>query len=329
MEYLISLLLIILSAVFSGLTLGLLSLDLYELKRKVQLKDKLAKKVYPIRKQGNYLLTVLLLGNVAVNTALSIFLGSIASGFVAGLVATALIFLFGEIIPQAVISRNALWFGSKLTWLVRIFMFVLAPIAWPIGKALDFFLGEELPSVYSRHELMKVIEEHEDSPESDIDADEERIIRGALSFSHKTVYDIMTPITVALMLEKDDVLNRQTLVSLRESGHSRFPVYEGDINKMTGILFLRSLIGRDLDGKKAGDFMINEVHFVQSSTKLDDAFHQFLKTRRHLFVVRNEFGVVEGLVTIEDVLEEILGSEIVDEFDRHADLRALAKENIE
>lgn len=329
MEYLISLLLVVLSAAFSGLTLGLMSLDAHELRRKVELKDKLAKRVYPIRAQGNYLLTVLLLGNVAVNTALSIFLGSIAPGIVAGVIATALIFLFGEIIPQAVISRNAVWFGAHMAWLVRIFMIIFAPVAWPIAKMLDYFLGEELPSVYSRHELMKVIEEHEDSPESDIDEDEERIIRGALSFSHKIVRDVMTPITVAVMIEKDDVLNRQVLASLRESGYSRFPVYEGDVNGVTGLLFLRTLVGRDLEGKVAGDFMRDEVQFVQSSTKLDDAFHKFLKTRQHLFVVRNEFGVVQGIVTIEDVLEEIVGSEILDEFDQHADLRAVAKENLE
>ena len=110
---LISIILIALSALFSGLTLGLLSLDVHSLERRARHGDKYAETVYPLRKHGNFLLTTLLLGNVAVNTTLSIFLGSIASGLVAGITATALIVVFGEIIPQSVISRHALYFGAK------------------------------------------------------------------------------------------------------------------------------------------------------------------------------------------------------------------------
>ena len=113
MEYLISLVLVLLSGLFSGLTLGLLSLDTQSLARRAKRGDKAAEVIYPVREKGNLLLTTLLLGNVAVNTTLSIFLGSIASGLVAGITATALIVVFGEIIPQAVISRYALWFGAK------------------------------------------------------------------------------------------------------------------------------------------------------------------------------------------------------------------------
>jgi metal transporter CNNM len=113
MTYIIITVLIFFSALFSGLTLGLMGLDKYELKRKVELGNADAQKVYPLRKQGNLLLTTLLVGNVAVNAALSIFLGSIASGLVAGVVATVLIVIFGEIIPQSVFSRFALKLGAR------------------------------------------------------------------------------------------------------------------------------------------------------------------------------------------------------------------------
>ena len=125
MAYFIIVVLVLLSALFSGLTLGFFSLNRDDLQRKVKLKDAQAIKVYQVRKNGNLLLCTLLIGNVAVNSTLSIFLGSIASGFMAGLIATSLIVVFGEIIPQAAFSRYALILGSKLAWLVRLFIFVL------------------------------------------------------------------------------------------------------------------------------------------------------------------------------------------------------------
>jgi len=161
MQYLIVVVLILFSALFSGLTLGLMGLGADELKRKVSLGDKDAVKVYKVRKNGNLLLTTLLIGNVAVNTTLSIFLGSIAAGLTAGLVATGLIVVFGEITPQAIFSKFALKLGAKTAWLVRIFIFVLYPITYPISWILDKSLGDELPTVYSKKELVKIIEEHE------------------------------------------------------------------------------------------------------------------------------------------------------------------------
>jgi len=159
MDYLISLVLVIFSGLFSGLTLGLLSLDTQSLRRRAKRGDEEAKVIYPVRQKGNLLLTTLLLGNVAVNTTLSIFLGSIASGLVAGLMATALIVVFGEIIPQAVISRYALWFGAKTIWFTKLMIIITFPISYPIAKMLDHFLGSELPTTYSHSELMDIISE--------------------------------------------------------------------------------------------------------------------------------------------------------------------------
>jgi len=99
-----------------------MSLSASELKRKMTLGSTEAKKVYAVRRRGNLLLTTLLIGNVAVNSALAIFLGSVASGVVAGLIATGLIVIFGEIMPQAIFSRYALSLGAKVDWLVKIFI---------------------------------------------------------------------------------------------------------------------------------------------------------------------------------------------------------------
>lgn len=163
--------LIILSGLFSGLTLGLFSLNLDELDRKARLGDKYAITLFKIRQKSNFLLCSLLLGNVAVNSTLAIFLGSVASGLVAGFISTGLIVIFGEILPQAVFSRHALKFGYYTSWLVRLILFVLYPIAAPLAWVLDRILGEELNTIWSKREIKEIIRDHQDSPHSNIDAD--------------------------------------------------------------------------------------------------------------------------------------------------------------
>ena len=325
MTYVITFLLLCCSALFSGLTLGLMGLDAHELKRKMDLKDKYAKKIYPIRKRGNLLLTTLLLGNVAVNAALAIFLGTIAAGLVAGIVSTALIFVFGEIVPQAVISRYAMAFGAKTAWIVKILIIILLPLTYPIAWILDKTLGDEMPSVYSRGELLKVIEEHGSSKRSDIDTDEERITRGALTFSDKTAASVMTPNTVVKVLNSKDKLTIKLIKELRESGHSRFPVYKEAQDNIVGILHLHDLLGRNIQGKAVEKFIKKPAVEVATDTPLDDVLNEFIKHHKHLFIVRDEFGGFEGVISVEDILEEIIGTEIIDEFDKVVDLRAQAK----
>lgn len=325
MEYFIIIFLVLFSAIFSGLTLGFFSLNKDDLKRKVELKNKQAKKVYKIRKNGNLLLCTLLIGNVAVNSTLSIFLGSIISGFVAGLTATFLIVIFGEIIPQAAFSRYALILGAKFAWLVKLFIIILFPICWPIAWLLDKILGNEMPTVYSKNELVRIIEEHEDLKDSDIDADEEKIIKGALSYSDKTTQEIMTPRTEIILLKYDQRLDKKTIRTIKNSGHSRIPIYEKDYDDIMGILYVKDLIGENLKNSVAGELCRKGVIFVDYNKDLDDLLNEFKKRKHHLFVVLNKFGGVSGIVTIEDVLEEIIGAEIMDEFDKYEDLQKVAE----
>jgi len=327
-NYLIIIVLISFSALFSGLTLGLMSLNAAELKRKMDLGDKDAAKVYKVRKQGNLLLTTLLIGNVAVNSAIAIFLGSIASGVAAGIISTSLIVVFGEITPQAIFSRYALTLGAKVAWLVQIFIYILYPITWPIAWVLNKTLGEELPTIYSKKELMKIIEEHEDHAGSDIDEDEEKIVKGALSFSDKTVKEVMTPRSVMDTVSFTDKIDDELLDRLKLSGFSRFPVYKGKIDKIVGILYVKKLIGGKYIGKTIGSVVDKNVLFINENKKLDYAFSAFLKTHIHLFVVQDEFGDISGVITLENIIEEIIDNEIVDEDDIEKDLRKKAVKNV-
>lgn len=317
MEYLISLVLVLLSGLFSGLTLGLLSLDTHSLKRRANHGDVEAKAIYPVRKQGNLLLTTLLLGNVAVNTTLSIYLGTIASGLVAGLTATALIVLFGEIIPQAVISRYALWFGARTLWFTKLVIFIAYPIAKPIASALDYFLGSELPTTYSNRELMDIISEHEDSEHSTIDEDEERIVHGALQFSHKRVWEVMTPAQEVIMYDENQKLHGDFYTEISDHGYSRLPVFSGQRNNIQGILYVKDLLVEDdhISIKQTEDAFDQSFITVRDSDLLDGVLGKMLKVRQHLAIVQNKNHQFLGVITLEDIIEEIIQQEIEDEDD--------------
>lgn len=317
MEYLISLVLVLLSGLFSGLTLGLLSLDTNTLRRRAKHGDADAKAIYPIRRKGNLLLATLLLGNVAVNTTLSIFLGSIASGLVAGLVATGLIVVFGEIIPQAVISRYALWFGARTLLFTRIAIILAYPFAWPIAKALDYFLGNELPTTYSHKELMDIISEHEDSEHSPIDADEERIVHGALQFSHLRVREVMTPASAVVMYDENQRLTEEFFTEVNEHGYSRLPIYSGNRNNVVGILYVKDLIVEDenITIRQTTEAFDDSYMTIQGAALLDVVLGKMLKGKQHIAIVRNRSGQFIGVISLEDIIEEIIQQEIEDEDD--------------
>lgn len=325
MTYLIVIFLVSLSGLFSGLTLGLLSLDKNELKRKISFGDKEAKKVYSVREKGNLLLCTLLLGNVGVNSALAVFLGSIASGFAAGLTATGLIVIFGEIIPQATFARYALKVGAKTAWLVKFFMFILFPICWPIAWVLDKALGEEMQTIYSKKELMKIIEEHEGIKESDVDADEERIVKGALSYSDKEAESIMTPRSVVYTLEVNVILDEKLLDEIKKEGFTRIPVYKNSIDNVIGVLYTKDLINIKAKTKLKDIYRKEKVLIASKELKLDKLLNMFIKSKTHLACIKNEYKEFEGVVSLEDVIEEILRLEIMDETDKTSDLQAKAR----
>lgn len=325
MNYLIVIFLVLLSGLFSGLTLGLLSLDKNELKRKISFGNKEAEKVYAIRKRGNLLLCTLLLGNVGVNSALSIFLGSITSGFAAGLTATGLIVIFGEIIPQATFARHALKVGAKTAWLVSVFIFILFPVCWPIAWVLDKLLGEEMQTIYSKKELMKIIKEHEEVEESDVDADEERIIRGALSYSDETVKNVITPRTMVYALDINLELNKKLLSQIKKEGFSRIPIYEDTMDNIKGILYAKNLINLKPKTKIKDIYRKEKILIIAKELNLDELLDKFIKSKIHLACVENEYGVFEGVVTLEDIIEEIIRLEIIDETDKFPDLQIEAR----
>ena len=320
---LIVILLLIGSGFFSGLNIGLMSLNPYELKRKGDLGDKKAKKVYELRKHSNQLLTTLIIGNVAINSTIAIFLDSITSGIIAALISTAIITLFGEIVPQSLVSKYALEFSYRFYWLIKASIWLLTPVALPIGYLLTKLIGQELPSVYSRREIVALIAEHSDSDNSDIKEDEEKIASGALLFGSKQIKEIMTPSSVVYSLSDDETITRETLERIVARGYSRIPVLNRKTGAVEGIVYAYNLIIGHGIGKKVRAVASKEVLYIKDTEVLDRALKLFIKSKRHMFVVTNYKKEYVGVVTIEDILEEIIGKEIIDEFDEFSDNQAL------
>lgn len=149
------------SSLFSGLNLGLLSLNKTDLKiisnTGTEMERKYAKAIYPVRIHGNYLLCSILLGNVLVNSLFTILLDDMTSGMVAVVGSTLCIVICGEICPQAVCSRHGLAIGAKTIYVTKTVMVLTAPLAWPLSRLLDFILGEEIATTYTRERLKELV----------------------------------------------------------------------------------------------------------------------------------------------------------------------------
>ncbi|MCI4376372.1 hypothetical protein PGIGA_G00187740 [Pangasianodon gigas] len=332
--------LLCLSGMFSGLNLGLMALDPMEL-RIVQNcgteKEKnYANKIEPVRSQGNYLLCSLLLGNVLVNTTLTILLDDIAgSGLIAVVVSTIGIVIFGEIVPQAICSRHGLAVGANTLILTKFFMILTFPASYPVSKLLDHVLGQEIGTVYNREKLLEMLRVTD--PYNDLVKEELNIIQGALELRTKTVEDVMTPLRDCFMIAADAVLDFNTMSEIMESGYTRIPVFEGDRCNIVDLLFVKDLAFVDPDDctplKTITKFYSHPLHFVFNDTKLDAMLEEFKKGKSHLAIVQrvnNEgegdpFYEVLGIVTLEDVIEEIIKSEILDETDLYTDNKTKKK----
>uniref|UniRef100_A0ACB8FQM7 Metal transporter cnnm4 n=1 Tax=Sphaerodactylus townsendi TaxID=933632 RepID=A0ACB8FQM7_9SAUR len=322
--------LLALSALFSGLNLGLMALDPMEL-RIVQNCGTETERIYaaqiePIRKKGNYLLCSLLLGNVLVNVSLTILFDSLVdANFISIVFSTFGIVLFGEIIPQAICSRHGLAVGANTILITRLVMLLTFPVSYPISHILDVLLGKEMGTVYNREKLMEMLKVTE--PYSDLVKEELNIIQGALELRSKTVEHVMTPLCDCFLLSSDAILDFDTISDITESGYTRIPVYVKERSNIVDMLYIKDLTFVDPDDctplHTIIQFYNHPVHFVWNDTKLDAVLEEFKTGKSHLAIVRkmsteggrDPVSEVVGVVTLEDVIEEIIKSEILDESD--------------
>jgi len=238
---------------------------------------------------------------------------------------TMLILVFGEIVPKttgvAYARQLAPFLAKPLKWMI----FVCLPIIWLLGSLVRF--------IRKRH---KTPEADEDDIRALVSLTrqqgilkpyEESAIKSILALDSKRVAEIMTPRTVVFSLPSDMTAD-EAMTRHRAWPHTRVPVYEDENSEdVVGVVYRRQVFEAAADDHgdlTLGDLM-RPVHFVMENLTLDKALRSFLESRMHLFVVLDEYGGMAGVVTLEDVLEELLGSEIVDETDEVVDMRELAR----
>lgn len=175
------------------------------------------------------------------------------------------------------------------------------------SKAELGYIIERSASVLTRDELLRV--------------------QASLALDSHSVEDVMTPVSVVDAIEVQESLGPLVLDSLHKTGHSRFPVIDRDNDHVVGILYLHDIINLKSAKSTVREAMDPRVHYIHEKQSLERALHGFLKTHRHLFVVVNDYRETVGVLTLEDVLETLLGKKIVDEFDQYDDLRAVAESN--
>ncbi|HEX4775094.1 MAG TPA: CNNM domain-containing protein [Candidatus Saccharimonadales bacterium] len=310
-------LLILVSAICSGLNIAVMSLDLADLKRKAKLGNKPAARVLPLRRQAHLTLASILLTNIAAVSATSLVLGQRLNGWFAGLLSTLLIVIFGEVMPQALFSRNALGWSSLFAPVLRFMIVITYLISKPLQLLLDGLFPRERPRLQSRHELGLLITEHQTDASSELDDDEIEIMRGALALSEKRVRDIMTDIRHSYWLTPDTMLDGPKIDEIKDKGFSRIPIFNPELTECYGLLLMKDLIDVDFDDNSycVNDMPLRPTKTVGSMTALDTMFRKFIAAGTHLMPVEREDEII-GIVTIEDLLEEIIGHEIEDETDR-------------
>eukprot|EP00948_MAST-09A_sp_MAST-9A-sp1_P003908 g3908.t1 len=337
------LILVLLSGLFSGLTLGLLSLDLNQLEIVMNSDDKVsarhASKIYPVRQNGNLLLCTLLLGNVAVNSAMTVLLSGYGNGIAAFLISTSLIVIFGEILPQAACSRHGLTIGAKTVPLVKIIIATCYIIAKPISMGLDYWLGDELGQFFRKDEMMVMMRMHVDK--GILDETAGKVMKGAITFKDKNVESVMTPMDKVFKLYTYDILDYPKVMDIFKSGFSRIPVIDRD-ERIIGLLLTKDLILIDPEesisvGTVYQVFGRRNIQEVWPEDNLDTVLKLFQKgnsngQRSHMAVVRGVddsgdgdpiYESPRGIITLEDIVEEILQDEIVDETDQFVHMERL------
>lgn len=204
---------------------------------------------------------------------------------------------------------------------------VLLPVSIRVGRIINRYRPVTIHTgLYDKGDLLELIEKQKVVPGNQIEQAELEVAKHALTFGAKIVKDYMTPRRVIRFVAGDDPIGPVLINELHESGFSRFPVSGENDDSLIGTLYLKDLVAHK-HGGIVKNAMKSQVFYVNEDSSLESVLGAFLHTKHHLFVVVNEFEEIVGLITIEDVLEQIIGHKIVDEFDQYEDLRAVAKQN--
>ncbi len=321
---LLLLILIFLSAFFSGSEIALVSLSKAKVRAMVEKGNKTAYIIQNLKSNPQKLLITILIGNNLVNIGASVIttawitekFGSHTLGAITG-VLTLVILIFGEIFPKIFAEKFSKQYALIIARPLAFFQFVFFPIIWIFEKKM-FFLMNLIGGSHEKmtgDELKAIIMVGAES--GAIENEEKELIDNIMEFDEIKVSQIMTPRAKIVSLE-DTVSLDEAINFIVEEGYSRIPVYHGNIDDVVGVLTVHDLLKAK---KKMGNknVPIKEVElkspvFIPETKYLNELFKEFQWRRKHMAIIVNEHGSVTGIVTMEDLLEEIVG-DIVDESD--------------
>lgn len=332
MEYLLIVLCLIGSAFFSGTEIAYTSLNKLKLRQDGENPTNAAKLVHYIYNHYDRALSTLLIGNNLVNiaatslaTVLAVRLASTMAGKITDeqastivtVVMTVLILIVGEITPKMIARRCSDAIAKFSAWPLLILMIILFPAVlvttWIVNLCAKLWTPKDGRKVtITEEELENILDTAED--EGIIDENETELLQSALEFSDMDAGDILTPRIDVVGFEINDT-REEILKIINETQFSRYPIYERTIDHVVGILYVKHLLHELVDHRdvKLEDLMLEPV-FIPKSMKLDEIMNQFRNSQTHMAIVADEYGGISGIVTMEDVLEQLVG-EIWDEND--------------
>lgn len=295
-----------------------------ELKRQATSGDEIARALWRPVAYGTRL-RILLWGIIGLSASLLLVLvARIWPWPLAALATFFILILCFAWLPGSPLSRLgvilARYIAPTLQWVLDRTRPVLEPVERLLKKTRPVTVHSGL---FSKNDLLDLIRQQKIQIDNRITKSELRIAAHALTFGDKTVGHVMTPYRKIKMVSASDLVGPILMAELHDSGHSRFPVYQDDKNNVVGTLYLHDLV----TAKKGGlvkSCMKRDVFYVHENQPLMSVLDAFLKTQHHMFLAVNSFEEIVGVITIEDILEQILGKNIVDEFDKYDDLRAVA-----
>jgi CBS domain containing-hemolysin-like protein len=326
--------LLLLSAFFNGNNVGVLAMDKSYLDlltkgpfetKKAEREAHMARKLLPMKERGLQILVMVLLMVAMTNSAVAIIMADIEGNLSGFLISTALIVIFGEILPQSLVTRHPLTIGYYSLYLMYFFFFVCFIICYPIAAILDKIFGEDEGNFLSKSRMKKMFEHYE--KQNLLRPSERKILSAALELKTKSVGGVMTPLSKTYMLDINQQLDENLKRKIYELGYSRIPIYEDSKENIVGILMARDLILTNIDNslftiRQLSTILVRDVIAVDHKTTLEVLLTFLKRSHSHFAIVTEVVQDVAGhepsinkvgIITLEDIIEEILQEEIQDE----------------
>ena len=316
--------LLFISALLSGAEVAFFSLSTKDLEEASKQDLSKANLIISLLEKPKKLLATLLVANNFINIGVVILFSYIGSDLFSSvsspllkfilevIVVTFLILLFGEVLPKVYANRNNLKFAKFVAQPLYILDKLLSPISLPM-RAITIFLHEKLGKQKSNFSVDQLSQALELTSSEGTSQGEQKILEGIVSFGNTDTKQVMSPRIDIFAIEINETFGK-LLPKIIDKGYSRIPVYNDNIDQIEGVLFVKDLIphidNKDFDWKT----LLRAPFFVPENKKLDDLLKDFQSMKNHLAIVVDEYGGTSGLVSLEDVIEEIVG-DISDEFD--------------